>query len=195
MHHTSEVYPKTFSIGHADGPVDDTRIAATDLLELRPSTPGLPPQPRPEMTTASTTGTRLTTTEEPRSTTCKHVNQTKKGSNAYVDMVTCKDCGQLLKKEKKDRDASITLDPPTQARCEHNEISWHGTNGYSWKWTCRGCGATGSEKKIQGKPKPIPFGKAGPLTKASLPSPPSSSSPSPGRYNISDEDFVTSVDE
>ena len=185
-------YPKMFSIGHTEGPVQDHRLAASELLELRPPTPGLPVPKQPGTAIASTTETSLIATEEPSSTACKHVNQTRQGTNAYVTMITCKDCGALLKKEKKDRDVPIALDPPAQDQCEHADISWHGTNGYSWKWTCKGCGAHGSEKKIQGKPKPIPFGKAGPMAKAS---PSTSSSPSHRPSNIADEDFVVSVEE
>lgn len=72
---------------------------------------------------------------------CQHANTTRRGTNAYVNMLTCKDCGAVLEKTRKDvtsNDARMLTQTPD--RCGHHRVNWKGSNGYQWKWTCEECG-------------------------------------------------------
>ena len=90
---------------------------------------------------------------------CEHRNITRRGTNAYVAMESCKDCGKILKKETKASTAGDKkMATASPGECEHPEamVNWRGTNGYSWKWTCERCGMTETHKKEPGLKKPIP---------------------------------------
>ena len=88
---------------------------------------------------------------------CLHEETTRRGTNAYVDMISCRQCGKVLSKVRKD---STREDRPMHTRsqdtCPHMEVSWKGTNGYTWKWTCESCGLSDQVRKVPGVPRPIP---------------------------------------
>ena len=87
---------------------------------------------------------------------CRHLNISRRGTNAYVDMETCKDCGAVIKKEKKETTARDAPMPNPDPNCQHLSVDWKGTNGYSWRWTCKDCGKVESVRKEPGRAKPIP---------------------------------------
>ena len=86
---------------------------------------------------------------------CEHARLTRKGSNGYVNMLSCVDCGKVILKEYKQRDERMkTNDPLT---CRHAEVHWKGTNGNVWRWTCKDCGHYEVTPKTEGNVKPIPM--------------------------------------
>ena len=87
---------------------------------------------------------------------CAHLNVSRRGTNAYVDMETCKDCGKVLRKEKKEHTRGDSSMVVPDENCQHNEVTWAGSNGYVWRWTCKSCGKVESVKKTPGTPKPSP---------------------------------------
>ena len=144
------------------------------------------------LTTRSTDkATCLSTTEEPNSTTsgCRHVNVTRRGSNKYCSMKTCKDCGLQLERKKNDLDTTIPLEPSAQGRCLHQDLSWQGTSGFAWTLNCKACSLVGREKRARSSP--IPTKSATSMAASSSGSPAAGT----GRTNVNDEDFVTSVEE
>ena len=76
---------------------------------------------------------------------CQHKNTTKQGSNAYLRVVRCKDCGLTLEREK--------IAPPEKMKtedvgeCTHEEKDFRGTSATTWKWKCKRCGY--SEKGVK----------------------------------------------
>ena len=88
---------------------------------------------------------------------CQHQNTTKRGSNGYVDMLSCKDCGLVLRKEPKEttrQDQGMRTQVPTE--CSHQDVSWKGTNGHVWMWTCQDCGKSEKIPKSATRSRPVP---------------------------------------
>ena len=113
---------------------------------------------------ASLTSTPARTAIESHVDECLHTETTRRGSNAYVNMESCKQCGKVLYKERRDETRSDqTMHRRDPHNCEHMEVSWKGTNGYAWKWTCQDCGMSDQVKRQPGVPRPIP-GRANPTT-------------------------------
>ena len=96
--------------------------------------------------------------DQPRGS-CAHLNVSRRGTNAYVDMETCKDCGKILRKEKKEHTRGDSSMVVPDENCQHSEVTWTGSNGYIWRWTCKRCGKVESVKKTPGTPKPSPGGR------------------------------------
>ena len=130
-----------------------TPLTASSLTSMRPSVPPMPTR---------SSGPILE--DEPGDPTpeyrgvCSHRNTTKRGSNAYITMVTCKDCGMRLHEERREPDTDRPMAVFTPMECPHptDQVSWRGSNGYAWKWTCAACGASDSVKKQPGQPRPVP---------------------------------------
>ena len=92
--------------------------------------------------------------------TCQHLKTSRRGTNRHIDMLTCLDCGVVLKREKKEVTAggiTTAATSATGADCKCHNVTWKGTNGFRWKKTCLDCGramvgtkdnyvATGSSK-------------------------------------------------
>ncbi len=102
------------------------------------------------------------TTEPPRQQAnfldeCPRKETTRRGTNAYVEMVSCKACGKVLKKTPKDtthKDRPMIV--KSVRECQHENVSWKGTNGYVWKWSCPDCGQEETIKKTPGGVRPVP---------------------------------------
>ncbi len=87
---------------------------------------------------------------QPAGETCRHLRTTKKGSNAYVKMVTCIDCNQVISRIKAGEMSSAAEAVPLQQNenletsgnpdCRCLNVTWRGSNGYRWKKTCLDCG-------------------------------------------------------
>ena len=126
-------------------------VALTPTATPKTSMPKATMPPVPAMPMTSSTAMA--------SAGCLHENVTRRGTNAYVNMETCMDCGVVLKKEKKEttkQDKPMSSSTPSECDHPENMVSWRGTNGYAWKWSCEKCGTTGSHKKIPGQPRPVP---------------------------------------
>ena len=85
---------------------------------------------------------------QPVAGVCQHRRTTKKGSNAYIEMVTCLECQQVISKVKKS-DVAIAAVPVQQGAscggtgdpaCRCLNVIWRGSNGYQWKKMCLDCG-------------------------------------------------------
>ena len=90
---------------------------------------------------------------------CSHERVTRRGTNAYITMVSCADCGKVLLKEPKETtrtDTTMTTMAPGECPHPESRISWRGTNAHVWKWTCSQCGASQSHRKTSGAEKPVP---------------------------------------
>ena len=88
---------------------------------------------------------------------CRHENTTKRGSNGYVEMVSCKDCGLVLSKEPREtsrKDQKMKTQVPQE--CNHQDVSWKGTNGHVWMWTCQDCGKSEKIPKSASRSRPVP---------------------------------------
>ena len=128
-----------------------TPLTASSLSSMRPPVPPMPTR---------SSGPILES--EPGDPTpgdrgvCAHRNTTRRGSNQYLTMVTCKDCGQRLQIERREPDADRPMTAFTPMECPHptDQVSWRGSNGYAWKWSCAACGASDSVKKQPGQPRP-----------------------------------------
>ena len=128
-----------------------TPLTASSLSSMRPPVPPMPTR---------SSGPILES--EPGDPTpgdggvCAHRNITRRGSNQYLTMVTCKDCGQRLQIERREPDADRPMAVFTPMECPHptDQVSWRGSNGYAWKWSCAACGASDSVKKQPGQPHP-----------------------------------------
>lgn len=83
---------------------------------------------------------------------CPHSETTRRGTNAHVEMVRCKQCGKVLKKVSKN---PTQCDKPMQ-ECHHENVSWRGTNGHVWHWSCPDCGTDETIKKVPGAQRPVP---------------------------------------
>ena len=99
--------------------------------------------------------------ERPRPTaslaeTCQHEQTTKRGSNGYIDMVSCKQCGKILEKKPKVGAKDQKMRTKTKEDCTHQNVSWHGTNGHVWMWTCQDCGQMEKIPKSCCKSRPVP---------------------------------------
>ena len=115
---------------------------------LPASAPNQPDSSQPLPTSTTTSGT------------CQHLKTSRRGTNRHIDMLTCLDCGVVLKREKKEVTAggiTTAATSATGADCKCHNVTWKGTNGFRWKKTCLDCGramvgtkdnyvATGSSK-------------------------------------------------
>ena len=73
---------------------------------------------------------------------CPHSETTRRGTNAHVEMVSCKQCGKVLKKVPKNpTHHDKPMATKTSQECQHENVSWRGTNGHVWHWSCPDCGA------------------------------------------------------
>lgn len=109
-----------------------------------------PRSPIPKAVPTTSTPTAL-------ASACAHENTTRRGANAYVDMLSCKDCGVILSKTKKEttkEDRPMHVQVP--GTCGHHNVNWKGTNGYQWRWTCEDCARTESVRKEPGRERPVP---------------------------------------
>ena len=91
---------------------------------------------------------------------CEHKKTTRRGTNAYISMVSCSDCGKVLVKEPKEHTSTDgQMATMSAGECLHppDAISRRGSNGYVWKWTCNTCGATDTKKKTPDATKPDPY--------------------------------------
>lgn len=77
-----------------------------------------------------------TTTTGP---TCQHLRTTRQGSNAYVKMVKCRDCGAVLSHEKSEEKPQ-RMEHKDRGDCSHHEKDFRGTTATTWKWRCKDCG-------------------------------------------------------
>ena len=80
---------------------------------------------------------------------CQHLRTTKQGSNAYVKMVKCRDCGAVLQHEKEVRTAPMEV--KSSKDCDHFDKDFRGTTGKTWKWKCKDCGHQESGYKKEGQ--------------------------------------------
>ncbi len=99
---------------------------------LPASTPNQPDSSQPLPTSTTTSGT------------CQHLKTSRRGTNRHIDMLTCLDCGVVLKREKKEVTAAgsttMAATPGTGVDCKCHNVTWKGTNGFRWKKTCLDCG-------------------------------------------------------
>eukprot|EP00435_Cladocopium_sp_Y103_P032430 s1165_g8.t1 len=157
---TAKAPPKEWQMLHCGGqgsvPKTNAYVTAEYMQSLRPGTPSIPDVP--PMPSQRRDAGDPPDGPQPGGG-CRHENITRRGSNAYIEMETCKDCGAILKKVHKDpgtRDRPMANADPINCTHHENLISWKGTNGYSWKWTCEGCGMSRTVKKVPGMPRPKP---------------------------------------
>ena len=88
-----------------------------------------------------------TTTTGP---TCQHLRTTRQGSNAYVKMVKCRDCGAVLSHEKSEEKPQ-RMEHKDRGDCSHHEKDFRGTTATTWKWRCKDCGHQESGYKKPGQ--------------------------------------------
>ena len=138
-----------------------------------PSTSQPPPQHQPQQQTSlqlaatfsSTTPTSFTTTQSAGSGVptggnavpdppasagqCNHQRLTKQGSNAYYDVVKCRDCGEILQREPKVRTEPMKTE--IDGEYTHEDKDYRGTTATTWKWKCKRCGhqEKGSKKPAE----------------------------------------------
>ena len=73
--------------------------------------------------------------------TCDHKNTTRQGSNAYVKILKCKDCGKTLESEKiKMNKMEVDHGKDAGHECDHAERDWRGSTGTTYQWKCKKCG-------------------------------------------------------
>ena len=124
----------------------------------RPPTLAPPGEAPAERPSSSTGGGK--TGENPGSKECKHANVTTRGSTGHVNMKSCKACGKLLLKEKKEKPVFEVQSKSKQGNasggCKHQDVSWSGTNGHVYMWTCKKCGACERTPRRPGMPRPVP---------------------------------------
>ncbi len=71
-------------------------------------------------------------------TGCKHERTTRQGSNAYVKVLRCKDCGLELERTKLEKAEKMeTIDSSV---CQHLSKDRRGTTSTTWQWKCKDCG-------------------------------------------------------
>ena len=86
---------------------------------------------------------------------CSHKEVTRRGTNAYIDMITCKLCGKVLHKAPKEKkDEKMRTQEVSQ--CQHHDVTWKGTNAHIWQWNCKDCGRVEKIKKEPGRDRPSP---------------------------------------
>ena len=159
--------PSTPERGHAGEREFQTPTSSPGVVARVQASTLMPDRPSPPHSTLSTP-----TVSTGAVGTCLHPNTTRRGTNAYVNMVSCKDCGAVLEKVKKDNtanDARMLVQTPDQ--CGHHRVNWKGSNGYQWKWTCEDCGRSEAVKKTPGAVRPIPGGVTGASSSSVAPSP------------------------
>ena len=140
------------------------RMMQEELAFVHPTSKAAPPQ----MPESLTRGVYATMPPSASSSGgpggCSHEKVTRRGTNAYINMITCTDCGKVLLKEPKETTRSdttmVTMSP---GECPHPEkkISWKGTNAHVWKWSCGQCGETQTHRKTPGAEKPVPGQRQG----------------------------------
>lgn len=88
---------------------------------------------------------------------CNHDRTTKHGSNAYYDVLKCRDC------VKTDVDGN----------CTHEEKDFRGTTATTWRWKCKRCGhqEKGSKKPAETGQEASRRTSTGTPTTSSMPSP------------------------
>ena len=112
---------------------------------------------------------------------CPHTRTTKGGTNAYVDMVTCLDCHQVLSRQPKAKpmaagDSSNKTYQDADPDCRCLNVTWKGSNAFRWKKTCLDCGKTMTGNQPHGTTSG---------TTASPSSPPAHQMPvAPGKRNM-----------
>ena len=90
---------------------------------------------------------------------CKHETITKAGSNAYVKIRRCADCGELLEKTRIDKEEPSQPVQPraspaserSSSECQHLNKDYRGTTATTWRWKCKDCGAQESGSKQPGE--------------------------------------------
>ena len=80
---------------------------------------------------------------------CQHLRTTKQGSNPYLKQVKCRDCGEVLEKEKLAKTESMKTEDV--ANCEHEKKDYRGSTATTWKWTCQKCGHVKRGEKQPGQ--------------------------------------------
>ena len=80
---------------------------------------------------------------------CPHANRTRAGSNAYQNVIKCKDCGFVLHLEKKT--VGKAMETKEAGTCTHSRKNYQGTTATTWKWRCLDCGETASGSKNPGE--------------------------------------------
>ena len=80
---------------------------------------------------------------------CPHANRTRAGSNAYQNVIKCKDCGFVLHLEKKT--VGKAMETKEAGACTHSRKNYQGTTATTWKWRCLDCGETASGSKNPGE--------------------------------------------
>ena len=123
------------------------------VLPLEDQQRPAPPQSSQAAASPSTATTLSLTTPATSSAesgqVCQHLRTTKQGSNAYVKMVKCRDCGAVLQHEKEVRTAPMEV--KSSKDCDHFNKDFRGTTGKTWKWKCKDCGHQESGYKKEGQ--------------------------------------------
>ncbi len=80
---------------------------------------------------------------------CDHQRTTKHGSKAYYDVVKCRDCGEVLQRNKKEKPEPMKTE--LVGDCNHDDKDFRGTTATTWKWRCkrRGHQEKGSKKPAE----------------------------------------------
>ena len=112
-------------------------------LHQQPATTTAPPTtPQPAPVSQPTSTTTTTTT---LAGTCQHLKTSRRGTNRHVELLTCLDCGVVLKREKKEAVTGGTSSTSTTTGggvgCRCHRVTWKGSNGFQWKKTCLDCGS------------------------------------------------------
>ena len=129
-------------------------------MPVRPASVLPGPSSVPPAATSTTIQVPLPKAVMPPMQGCEHKKRMRRGTNAYISMVSCSDCGKVLVKEPKEHTRTDgQMATMSAGECLHppDAISWRGSNGYVWKWTCNTCGATDTKKKTPGATKPDPY--------------------------------------
>ena len=69
---------------------------------------------------------------------CRHERTTRHGSNAYVKVLRCKDCGVELERTKVEKPEKMQTSSPST--CQHLSKDRRGTTASTWQWKCKDCG-------------------------------------------------------
>ena len=85
----------------------------------------------------------------PAGSGCSHQRITRAGSNAYVSVEKCLDCGVTLNREKKEPRSS--KETRSESECPHVRKDFRGTSATSWQWKCKDCGLKRSGRKEPGQ--------------------------------------------
>ena len=130
-----------------------TPLTASSLTSMRPPVP-----PMPTRSSGPILGNEPGDPTPGEEGGCAHQNTTRRGSNQHLNMITCKDSGIVLLRERREQDVDRPMAVFTSTECHHptDQVSWRGSNGHAWKWSCAACGASDSVKKQPGQPRPVP---------------------------------------